>query len=96
MNIKWKGTSKVKTVLILPVIGLASVLLFFGELCFACASGIAKLCCLEKTGGAGEKLDKPGPCASCEHADEHAGEQPDGLGPSASCEHAGADSRARQ
>jgi len=92
MNINWKGTSKVKTVLILPVIGLASVFLFFGELCFACASGIAKLCCLEKAGVAGEQPDEPRPSASCEPADE----QPDELGPSASCEHAGADSRGRQ
>lgn len=92
MNIKWKGTSKVKTVLILPVIGVASAFLLLGELCFACANGIVKLCCLEKAGVADERLDEPRPSAPCEHADE----QPDEARPSASCEHAGVGPRGRQ
>ena len=92
MNIKWKGTSKVKTVLILPVIGVASAFLVLGELCFACANGIVKLCCLEKAGVADERLDEPRPRVSCEPADK----QSDEPGPCASCEHAGAGSRGRQ
>ncbi|MFH1731567.1 MAG: hypothetical protein ABIF82_07940 [Planctomycetota bacterium] len=92
MNIKWKGTSKMKTVLILPVIGVASVFLFFGELCFACASGIVKLCCLEKAGVADEQVDESRPSASCEPA----GEQLDETRASVSCEHAGAGSRGRE
>ena len=69
MNIKWKGNSKMKTALVLPVIGVvASVFLFFGELCFACASGIVKLCRLEKAGVADEQFDEPRPSESREHA----------------------------